>query len=140
MTMNASRLSRHGTLILAMVAMQTVRAQAVPDAAIYTLYRNSVTDAALRLHVATFDALDGTAYNRQNCAQAQQLFAAQQGVRVAFWCESGRFRAVAASKHAPALGKQFITGKPAERNCSPSASELARGDKRPASAGNGCSP
>ena len=133
-------MSRLGMLILAAVAMQLAWAQAAPDAAIYTLYRNSVTNAALRLHVATFDALDGAAYNRQNCAQAQQLFAAQQGVRVAFWCESGRFRAVAASKHAPALGKQFITGKPAERNCSPSASELARGDKRPASAGNGCSP
>lgn len=138
--MNASRLSRHGTLILATVAMQAAWAQAAPDAAIYTLYRNSVTDAALRLHVATFDALDGAAYNRQNCAQAQQLFAAQQGVRVAFWCESGKFRAVAAREHAPALGKQFITSKSAERNCSPSAAELVRGDKRPASAGDSCSP
>ena len=138
--MNASRLSRHGMLMLATVAMQAAWAQAEPDTAIYTLYRNSVTDAALRLHVATFDALDGAAYNRQNCAQAQQLFAAQQGVRVAFWCEPGKFRAVAASDHAPTFGKQFITGKPAERHCSPSTSELARGDKRPASAGNGCSP
>ena len=99
-----------------------------------------MTNAALRLHVATFDALDGAAYNRQNCAQAQQLFAAQQGVNVAFWCEPGRFRAIAASDHAPALGKQFINGKPAERNCSPSSSKLARGDKRPASAGDSCSP
>lgn len=138
--MNASRLSRHGMLILATVAMQAAWAQAASDAAIYTLYRNSVTDAALRLHVATFDALDGAAYNRQNCAQAQQLFAVQQGVRVAFWCELGRFRAIAASDHAPDPGQQFITGKPAERNCSPSASELARGDKRPASAGDSCSP
>lgn len=138
--MNVSSLSRLGMLILAAVAMQAAWAQAAPDVAIYTLYRNSVTDAALRLHVATFDALDGVAYNRQNCAQAQQLFAAQQGVKVPFWCEPGRFRAIAASDHAPALGKQFITSKSAERNCSPSASELARGDKRPASAGNGCSP
>ena len=132
--MNVSSMSRLGMLILAAVAMQLAWAQAAPDAAIYTLYRNSVTNAALRLHVATFDALDGAAYNRQNCAQAQQLFAAQQGVRVAFWCEPGKFRVVAASEHAPA------PGKPAERNCSPSASELARGDKRPASAGDSCSP
>jgi len=132
--MNAFRLSRHGMLILATVAMQAAWAQAEPDTVIYTLYRNSVTDAALRLHVATFDALDGAVYNRQNCAQAQQLFAAQQGVRVAFWCEPGKFRVVAASEHAPA------PGKPAERNCSQSASELARGDKRPASAGDSCSP
>lgn len=89
--MNASSLSRHDMLILATAAMQTAWAQAVPDAAIDTLYRNSATDAALRLHVATFDALDGAAYNRQNCAQAQQLFAAQQGVRVAFCCEPGSF-------------------------------------------------
>lgn len=138
--MNVSSMSRLGMLILAAVAMQFAWAQAAPDAAIYTLYRNSVTNAALRLHVATFDALDGAAYNRQNCAQAQQLFAAQQGVNVAFWCEPGRFRAIAASDHAPALGKQFINGKPAERNCSPSSSKLARGDKRPASAGDSCSP
>ena len=138
--MNASRLSRHGMLILATVSMQAAWAQAAPDAAIYTLYRNSMTDVALHLHVATFDALDGAAYNRQNCAQAQQLFAAQQGVKVAFWCEPGRFRAIAASDHAPDPGQHFITGKPAERNCSPSASELARGDKRPASAGDWCSP
>ena len=138
--MNVSSMSRLGMLILAAVAMQLAWAQAAPVAAIYTLYRNSVTNAALRLHVATFDALDGAAYNRQNCAQAQQLFAAQQGVNVAFWCEPGRFRAIAASDHAPALGKQFINGKPAERNCSPSSSKLARGDKRPASAGDSCSP
>lgn len=138
--MNASRLSRHGMLILATVAMQAAWAQAAPDAATYTLYRNSVTDAALRLHVATFDALDGAAYNRQNCAQAQQLFAAQQGVRVAFWCEPGKFRAIAASDHVPTFAEQLITGKPAERNCSPSASKLACGDKRPASAGDNFSP
>jgi len=138
--MNVSSLSRLGMLILAAVGMQLTWAQAAPDAAIYTLYRNSVTNAALRLHVATFDALDGAAYNRQNCAQAQQLFAAQQGVKVAFWCEPGRFRAIAASDHAPALRKQFINGKPAERNCSPSSSKLARGDKRPASAGDSCLP
>lgn len=137
---NAVSLFRLSMLILATVAMQAALAQAEPDAAIYTLYRNSVTDAALRLHVATFDALDGAVYNRQNCAQARQLFAAQHGVKVAFWCEPGKFRAVAAGDHAPALGKQFITGKPVERNCSPSASKLARGDKRPASAGDSCSP
>ena len=138
--MNVSSMSRLGMLILAAVAMQLAWAQAAPDAAIYTLYRNSVTNAALRLHVATFDALDGAAYNRQNCAQAQQLFAAQQGVNVAFWCEPGRFRAIAASDHAPALGQQLINGKPAGRRCSPSSSKLARGDKRPASAGDSCSP
>ncbi len=138
--MNAFSLFRLGMLILAAVVMQAVWARAVPDVAIYTLYRNSVTDAALRLHVATFDALDGAAYNRQNCAQAQQLFAAQQGVRVAFWCESGKFRAIAASDHAPASAEQLITGQPADRNCSPSASKLACGDTRPASAGYSCSP
>lgn len=140
MTMNAFGLFRLGMLILATVVMQAVWAQAVPDVAIYTLYRNSVTDAALRLHVATFDALDGAEYNRQNCAQAQQLFAAQQGVRVAFWCEPGKFRAIAASDHVPARGQQFITGKQVVQNCSPSASNPARGKSRPANAGFSCSP
>ena len=56
--MNASSLFRHDTLILATAAMQTAWARAVPDATIDTLYRNSATDAALRLHVATSDAND----------------------------------------------------------------------------------
>lgn len=132
--MNVSSLSRHGILILAAVAMQAAWAQAAPDAAIYSLYWKSVTNAALRLYVATFDAMDGVAYNHQNCAQAQQLFAVQKGVKVAFWCEPDNFSAGAASEHAPAHGK------PAESSCSPSASALVHRDKRPASSGNGCSP
>jgi hypothetical protein len=58
----------------------------------FALYRNSVTDENMRIHVATFDASDGEKYNRGNCEQAQQLFQAQPGVKTKFWCEKGRFR------------------------------------------------
>lgn len=58
----------------------------------YVLYRNSVTDDGMRLHVASFDALEGEAYNRGNCEQAQELFTQQPGGRVKFWCEKGRFK------------------------------------------------
>lgn len=97
----------------------------------YTLYRNSMTDAAMRLHVASFDAADGAAYNRDNCGQAQQLFQGQPGVKTRFWCEPGRFRS-AAQGQAPELSKQFTTGKSETRTCSPSAAELAKpgGGKR----------
>ena len=107
-------------LIPATVAILAAWAQAAPDTAIYTLYRNSVTDATLRLHVATFDALEEAAYNRESCAQAQQLFATQVGVKVTFWCEPGKFGASAAGQRAPSLGKQFATGKPVGSACSPS--------------------
>ena len=58
----------------------------------FVLYRNSVTDENMRIHVATFDASDGEAYNRGNCEQAQSLFQAQPGVKTKFWCEKGRFK------------------------------------------------
>ena len=59
---------------------------------VHTLYRNSVLDQNMRVHVATFDANDGDKYNRENCEQAQQLFQAQSGVKTKFWCEKGTFK------------------------------------------------
>jgi len=58
----------------------------------FTLYRNSVTDENMRIHVASFNSTDGEAYNRENCQQAQLLFQAQSGVRTKFWCEKGVFK------------------------------------------------
>jgi major membrane immunogen (membrane-anchored lipoprotein) len=58
----------------------------------YTLYRSSLADSSLRIHVATFDARDGEAYNRENCQIAMDLFQKQPGVRVRYWCEKGKFR------------------------------------------------
>ena len=58
----------------------------------FVLYRNSVTDESMRIHIASFDASDGEKYNRENCEQAQQLFQAQPGLKTKFWCEKGRFR------------------------------------------------
>lgn len=58
----------------------------------YTLYRSSLVDENLRVHVATFDASESEGYNRDNCALAVKLFGAQSGVRTKFWCEKGRFK------------------------------------------------
>lgn len=58
----------------------------------FTLYRNSPADAGMRVHIATFDAKDGDAYNRENCELAAKLFRSQPGVTVRFWCEKGRYR------------------------------------------------
>ena len=58
----------------------------------YTLYRNSVAATEARYHVASFDAADGEDYNRENCFIARDLFAAQPGVMVKYWCELGRYR------------------------------------------------
>ena len=62
----------------------------------YTLYRSgaggsSVADE-MRIHVATFDADEKAAYNRENCDVAKDLFQNQPGVTVRYWCEKGRFR------------------------------------------------
>lgn len=58
----------------------------------YTLYRNSITDANMRLHVATFNSADGDAYNTENCKLAAELFQGQPEVKTRFWCEKGRFK------------------------------------------------
>lgn len=60
--------------------------------AIYTLYRNSMLDITMRIHVATFDAVAGQKYNIENCLVAADLFQYQPGVKVRFWCEPGRYR------------------------------------------------
>lgn len=62
------------------------------DARTFTLYRSSVLNDGGRIHVATFDAADGEAYNRENCDAAASLFSSQPGTRTRFWCEKGRFR------------------------------------------------
>lgn len=58
----------------------------------YTLYRSSTMIQNARLHIATFDSVDGDSYNAGNCEQARELFQAQPGVATKFWCEKGRFR------------------------------------------------
>jgi hypothetical protein len=62
------------------------------DDTTFTLCRNSVVDKNMRIHVATFDATESEAYNRENCETAQTLFQTQPGVMVRYWCEKGRFR------------------------------------------------
>lgn len=63
-----------------------------PDAQTYTLYRNSVTNAEMRIHVATFDAKEGAGYNRENCQLAAALFHDQDRVTAKFWCENGVYK------------------------------------------------
>jgi len=58
----------------------------------YTLYRSSLLDSNLRVHVATFDVSESEGYNRENCELAAKLFAGQPSVQTKFWCEKGRYR------------------------------------------------
>jgi len=74
------------------VALSACSGGSSSDSSIFVLYRNSVTDENMRIHLATFDAADGEAYNRGNCDQAKELFQRQPGVKTKFWCEKGRFR------------------------------------------------
>ena len=58
----------------------------------YTLYRNSVTDENMRIHVASFNSSGGENYNQGNCKIAQELFQKKEGVKTKFWCEKGVFK------------------------------------------------
>lgn len=81
------RLSR----VLALISVLAGCAPKGDDSVIYTLYRSSAA-AEMRIHLATFDAAETEAYNRENCQIAAGLFQAQSGVVVRYWCEKGRYR------------------------------------------------
>ena len=84
--------------LLAFGTSLSAQKPAVPNSRVWSLYRNSVTDATMRLHIATFDSVDdtgtvseaGLTYNGANCEVARGLFQGQDGVKVKFWCEQGR--------------------------------------------------
>lgn len=116
---------RYWPYVVAAALALSGTAAAAPVGDTYTLYRNSVLDAKMRLHIATFDSTDGASYNRENCDQARELFQGQAGVKTKFWCEPGRFQ-TSASTQTPKLSPQFTTGAVTEIRCSPSASELAK--------------
>ena len=78
-----------GFMTITWASIFSAQAQ-VRDVGSYTLYRNSVSFADMRIHVATFDAEDGEQYNKENCNVARDLFAKQPGVTVKYWCERGR--------------------------------------------------
>jgi len=79
-------------LLLSAPAFGSETARAAPDST-YTLYRSGATvgGANMRIHVATFDATDGSTYNRDNCEIAKNLFQGQPEVTVTYWCERGHF-------------------------------------------------
>ena len=63
-----------------------------PESDSYTLYRNSAVGETMRIHVATFDAVEGNDYLQGHCEQARVLFRQQPGVSVRYWCEKGAYR------------------------------------------------
>ena len=80
--------SQHGSLIWLVV----IAAGCSSDSGTFTLYRNSLTDENMRIHVASFNTAEGSSYNKENCDQAQQLFQLQPGVKTKFWCEKGGYK------------------------------------------------
>ena len=61
----------------------------VPADEVYTLFRGSPVDKDHRYKIATFDAIHGESYNRENCIIARNLFSSQPGVTVDYWCHNG---------------------------------------------------
>lgn len=99
--------------LFAAIILGLMSSCAIADSAEYTLYRTGIDiptqkhDEALRVHVATFDALpltkieDNAKYNLANCELAQELFNANQphyrgsmysSIKIKYWCEKGHFR------------------------------------------------
>ena len=77
--------------LVALIGLVSCSTVSLSDSA-FTLYRTSVLDESMRIHIATFDSKDGRDYNQENCELARQLFQSQDGVKTRFWCELGRYR------------------------------------------------
>jgi len=88
----SQHMSQRTILAAALILVGGCGAGGSTDDRTFTLYRNSVTDPNMRVHVASFDANEKEEYNRENCEVAQQLFRAQPAVKTKFWCEKGRYR------------------------------------------------
>ncbi len=73
----------------------TVKTEA-NDAEVYTFYRNSLLDPAMRIHVSTYDSKEGGKanpdYNRAACEEAAQLFREMDATKKHWWCEKGKYR------------------------------------------------
>lgn len=79
--------------LTAICVLMVLSGNALADGSgIYTLYRNSIVMKGARLHIATFDAIDGELYNQENCEVAATLFSKQPKVKTTFWCEKGNFK------------------------------------------------
>lgn len=76
-------------------AKMEVAARNKNDRHVFTLYRNSHSNAEMRIHVATFDSNNRAEYNRYVCEKARKLFDKDRLQRVSkelYWCEPGRYR------------------------------------------------
>lgn len=73
------------------------------NAMAYTLYRTGAVMVgledddrkaleAMRIHVATFDAAEGSDCNRDNYDRARMLFGEQPAVTARYWCEKGVYQ------------------------------------------------
>jgi hypothetical protein len=82
----------------------------VPADEVYTLYRGSPVDKDHRYKIATFDAVHGESYNRENCIIARNLFSGQLGVTVDYWCDNGYTSDVVDSDTALLLPDVSTTG------------------------------
>lgn len=87
-------------IVIAMTACNSSPNKAATETA--TLYRNSFADRSLRVHWATFDAVDRYGYNINNCLMAAGILNAnmneaarsdgqERDTSIGFWCEPGAF-------------------------------------------------
>jgi hypothetical protein len=82
-------------LCLVLVSL-TACSQRLEESKVYTLYRSGSVDETMRLHVATFDADDGSnseSYNRNNCDTIKTLRGeVSEAFKNKYWCEKGYYK------------------------------------------------
>ena len=58
---------------------------------VQTLYQSTVFEPNGRIHVASFDSVEGATFNQMNCALVAELLHDEVGSRARFWCEPGPY-------------------------------------------------
>ena len=79
-------------LILGLLLAACNQTNVQTEANVYTFYRNSILEPSMRIHVATFDSVDRTDYNRASCEEAAGLYRKHDTEKKNWWCEKGRYR------------------------------------------------
>jgi hypothetical protein len=98
---DGSEVTKAGLLALVLpigIVASSLEAGANPGRTVYSLYRTSWLSRDRPVHVATFDAVQGSshqsaAYNSDNCNRVARVLNEQPASPSKHWCEPGRSRA-----------------------------------------------
>lgn len=83
-------------LLCLLILLSCNKSEKLNESEVYTLYKSGVSDSSIKLHVATFNADDGSNshdYNSTNCNKIRDFLQSEPKMfEQRFWCEPGYYK------------------------------------------------